>query len=159
MKDRIYIKELQDKKDKEVIIAGHMAKKRKLSNVIFLVLRDMTGNIQCVVDKKQEKLFELVKTITTESVLKITGILKQRDWEFWEGLKNYKMIEGTSSTPFGIDGIWYEDNNKTGTVEFGWAEIQVSDIEILALAKPLPFSLESRKPTRLKAIEKILEFS
>ena len=157
MKERTYIKELQDKKDKEVIIAGWMAKKRKLSNVIFLILRDMTGNIQCVVDKKQEKLFELAKTITTESVLKITGVMKQRDWDFWERLKSYTMIEGTSSTPLGIDGVWYEDNNETFRAEFGWAEIQVSDIEILAVANPLPFSLEEKRPNRLKAIQKILE--
>lgn len=70
MKNRILIKELQEHIEKEVVIAGWMHRFRNLGKVAFLLLRDKTGMVQCVLNPSE---IEAVKDLQVESVLKITG--------------------------------------------------------------------------------------
>ena len=70
MKNRILIKELPNHIDSEVIIAGWMHRFRNLGKIGFVLLRDKTGMVQCVVEPKE---LEVVADLQVESVLKITG--------------------------------------------------------------------------------------
>lgn len=70
MKNRIYIKELTQHVGEEATIAGWMHRFRNLGKVAFLVLRDKTGTVQCVIDADK---IDIVKDLQVESVLKITG--------------------------------------------------------------------------------------
>jgi nondiscriminating aspartyl-tRNA synthetase len=70
VKNRTYIKELSEHVGKEVTLAGWMHKLRNLGKVAFLVLRDKTGTVQCVLDAER---IDVVKDLQVESVLKITG--------------------------------------------------------------------------------------
>lgn len=74
MKNRILIKEIPKYVDKEVTIAGWMHKVRNLGKVAFVVLKDRSGFIQCVLDKN---LIEEVKNLHVESVLKVKGTVAQ----------------------------------------------------------------------------------
>ncbi|MCL2737280.1 MAG: aspartate--tRNA(Asn) ligase [Alphaproteobacteria bacterium] len=88
MKDRIHIGALPLEADAKVKIAGHAQVIRAQSAVIFIILRDITGTIQCVIDKSNP-LFELAESITTESVLEINGAIA--------------TTKVTNSTPAGIE--------------------------------------------------------
>lgn len=70
MKNRILIKELKSKINEEVVIAGWMHRFRNLGKVAFVVLRDRTGTVQCVLNPTE---IEIVKDLQVESVLKIVG--------------------------------------------------------------------------------------
>ncbi len=64
----IYINEI---KKGSVVLEGWVHELRDLANIKFLLLRDMSGIIQCVI--KDEKLFEEFKELSIESVIAIEG--------------------------------------------------------------------------------------
>lgn len=78
MKNRILIKKLPEYIGKEVVIAGWMHRFRNLGKIAFLILRDRSGMIQCVLDQNE---IEVVKNLQVESVLKVIGkvVKTQRD--------------------------------------------------------------------------------
>ncbi|MBN1924082.1 MAG: aspartate--tRNA(Asn) ligase [Nanoarchaeota archaeon] len=59
----------------KALIYGFLQETRVLSKIIFLIVRDVTGIIQCVV-KDDEKITELAKKINKESVIAVTGTVK-----------------------------------------------------------------------------------
>ena len=74
------IKEAMEKGDTEVNLRGWVYRERKSNKFIFIVLRDGTDIIQCVIPKsKNPKLFEMAEKLTIESSIQISGILKEDD--------------------------------------------------------------------------------
>ena len=75
----IYIEDLSEYVEKEVTLKGWLFNKRSSGKIAFLILRDGSGMIQCVVSKSDisEEKFSLVDDITQESSLSITGIVKE----------------------------------------------------------------------------------
>ncbi len=71
-KIRTHIAEIQTKIGEKVLIKGHAQTLRVQRSVAFIILRDVTGTVQCVIDSSHPQ-FELVRTLTTESVLEIVG--------------------------------------------------------------------------------------
>ena len=140
MKNRVYIKDLKDNIDKEVIIAGWVNVRRDQGKMIFFDMRDMTGLVQCVAlpnrmnienssaknsdafalgdtghgthDVENSLLGNLVKEIRPEWVLKITGIVNKRP----------------------------DKNVKQDTLN-GNVELEVINIEILNKAETAPFQV------------------
>ena len=49
MQNRIYIKDLKDSVEKEIIIAGWIDARRDQGKMVFFDMRDMTGKVQCVI--------------------------------------------------------------------------------------------------------------
>ena len=95
----------------EVTIMGWVNKRRNLSHLIFVVLRDRTGIVQIVVDEeKNSELYKLAKEIRTEFVVAATGIVIAR-------------------TPENIN-----PDMPTGKIE-----IEVKNMEILSEADVPPF--------------------
>ena len=74
MKNRTLIKELQNKVGEEVTIAGWMHRIRNLGKVAFVLLRDRSGMVQCVLNPTE---IEIIKYLQVESVLKIKGLVVQ----------------------------------------------------------------------------------
>jgi nondiscriminating aspartyl-tRNA synthetase len=70
MKNRILIKDLESYLEQEVLIAGWMHRFRNLGKVAFVILRDRSGMVQCVLNPAE---IEVIKDLQVESVLKITG--------------------------------------------------------------------------------------
>ena len=61
--------------DKEIEFSGVVDSVRDLQWVQFIVLRDATGKVQVTIEKSEEKnkeMVELVSSLTTESVIKVS---------------------------------------------------------------------------------------
>lgn len=58
----------------EALLTGWIESKMMLRNKIFIILRDWTGKIQVVVDKR-DKVFDLIKKIPRESFISVKGVL------------------------------------------------------------------------------------
>ncbi|OHR74552.1 asparagine--tRNA ligase [Bacillus sp. HMSC76G11] len=72
------IKEVSKFVDKEVTIGAWIANKRSSGKIAFLQLRDGTGFIQGVVVKAEvaEEVFQTAKSITQESSIYVTGVVR-----------------------------------------------------------------------------------
>ena len=64
-----------------VSISGWIHRKRDHGNLLFVDLRDHYGVTQCVVDKTNEKLLTIIDSLRSESVIKISGTVVERDKE------------------------------------------------------------------------------
>lgn len=71
----MYIKELSKYEGGEVSLKGWVANKRESKGLVFIILRDGTGQCQCVVDatKVSEELFNEARKATLETSLTLTG--------------------------------------------------------------------------------------
>ncbi len=120
MKNRIYIKDLKDNVgtrstssgQEEIIIAGWVDVRRDQGKMVFFDIRDMTGKVQCVALPSRTKVIEKGKEIRLEWVLKIKGIVNKRPVK----------------------------NVKAGVLN-GEIELEITDLEVLAKAEPLPFDM------------------
>src|ERR1035437_394749 len=112
MKDRTYIKDLNNFIGQEVIIAGWVDVRRDQGKMIFLDFRDMTGKVQGVILPSYTETLEMGKTLRNEFVVKVKGKVNKRP----------------------------EKNIKEGILN-GELELEIIEINILAEAAPLPFDL------------------
>ncbi len=71
--ERTYIKDI--KEGKEVVLKGWVYEMRDVSKLKFLVLRDYTGMIQCII--KDEKLGRIFSQLTLETVIEVYGKVKK----------------------------------------------------------------------------------
>ena len=93
----------------KVSLAGWINRKRDHGNVLFVDLRDHYGVTQCVIEKTNTKLLNLVDSLRVETVIKIDGTVVKREPDTINKSLN------------------------TGTIE-----IAVDNVEVLSEAKELP---------------------
>jgi len=93
----------------KVSLAGWINRKRDHGNVLFVDLRDHYGVTQCVIEKTNTQLLNLVDSLRVETVIKIDGTVIKRE----SGTINKSL--------------------NTGTIE-----IAVDNVEVLSEAKELP---------------------
>lgn len=74
---RIHIKELSAHIGKEASISGWVHGVRKQGSLVFVLLRDISGLLQVVVTKESEKALEIAKELRLESVIEVTGLVKE----------------------------------------------------------------------------------
>lgn len=86
--DRSYVKDL--KSGEKVLLKGWVYEYRGLSNLKFIILRDMTGMVQCVV--KDKGLVGQISNLTLESVIEISGKVKKANVRA-ESVRNNIEIE------------------------------------------------------------------
>ena len=118
------IKNLPSQEGKEVEIKGWVDTIREHGKLIFLEIRDITGTVQTLTTAKDETNFEIAKSLSKESSVRIMGEVKPRP-------------EGTQNK-----------NSPAGTVE-----IKISELEIYTKCPPLPFDIDNdelNEDTRLK---------
>jgi asparaginyl-tRNA synthetase len=74
-----YIQDLQSMAGQTVTLHGWVQNRRDSKGIVFIVLRDGTGFLQCVVleEKVGDALFERVKKLGLESAISITGEVKR----------------------------------------------------------------------------------
>ena len=72
-----YIEELSSKIDQKVTLKGWISNKRDSKSVIFIVLRDGTGLLQCVLEESAvgTELFDQIKRLPQESAIELVGII------------------------------------------------------------------------------------
>jgi asparaginyl-tRNA synthetase len=78
-KNRIYIKEIHQHVGQEVILAGWLYNKRSSGKIHFLLVRDGTNTIQCVVVQGEvsQEVFDTYNDLTQESSLIVKGVVKE----------------------------------------------------------------------------------
>lgn len=74
---RILISHLKENIGKTVRIDGFIHAIRDQGGIKFLQLRDISGIVQIVILKSEKEAFDLIKTLTLESVLEIEGNVKE----------------------------------------------------------------------------------
>ncbi len=76
---QVYINQLNNYKDKEVCLKGWLYNKRSSGKMQFLLVRDGTGLVQCVLFKgdASEELFNLCGTIPQESSVIVNGTVRE----------------------------------------------------------------------------------
>lgn len=77
MISRKYISDLPQFIGQNVSVCGFINTVRNQGGIKFILLRDNTGYLQCVVLKSNTQAFELVSTLSNESVIKVSGLLKE----------------------------------------------------------------------------------
>lgn len=104
---RILISQTPQLIGQEVTLAGWVDTKRDHGKITFIDLRDRSGKLQCVA-------YQMMGELTTESVVEVTGVIKER------GAKNVNLELAT-----------------------GKVELDVKSYQVLNLAKNLPLSLDT----------------
>lgn len=74
---RIQVKELSTKIGESVTIAGFAHSLRNQGKIAFLRLRDETGSVQIVSGTWNQAAFDVIKDLSLESVIEITGLVKE----------------------------------------------------------------------------------
>ena len=92
-----------------ISISGWIHRKRDHGNLLFVDLRDHYGVTQCVIDKTNEKLLTIIDSLRSESVIKISGKVVERDKE-----------------------------TINLSLETGKIEVSIEQLEILSMAEELP---------------------
>jgi aspartyl-tRNA synthetase len=114
MTGRIYIKDLNQHIDEEIIIAGWVDVRRDQGKMIFMDMRDMSGKVQCVALPMHAEAVEMASKVRPEWVLKVTGKVNKRP----------------------------ERNIKQGVLN-GDIELEILGIEVLNEAITPPFEITS----------------
>jgi aspartyl-tRNA synthetase len=74
---RTQIKNLTSEIGKSVEVAGFIHALRNQGKIAFLRLRDESGSVQIVSGGWKKDVFEIVKTLSVESVIRVTGLVKE----------------------------------------------------------------------------------
>jgi len=112
MKNRTYIKDINNFIGQEITIAGWVDVRRDQGKMIFLDFRDMTGRVQGVILPSNTLTLEIGKTLRNEFVVKVKGNVNERP----------------------------EKNKKAGVLN-GDIELEIKELEVLAEAAALPFDM------------------
>ena len=114
----------------KVSLAGWINRKRDHGNVLFVDLRDHYGVTQCVIEKTNTKLLNLVDSLRVETVIKIDGTVVKREPDTINKSLN------------------------TGTIE-----IAVDNVEVLSEAKELPMPVfgENEYPEEIRLKYRFLD--
>ena len=134
MENRILIKDLKEHIDQEIIIAGAVDLRRDHGKLIFLDLRDRTGMVQIVVNKKNENVYQALEAVKPEWNLKIKGLVKKRS----EHTVNPNILNGDLE----IEALEAEILGNAGELPF---EKNTGDISLETYLDYLPYTLRSEK--------------
>lgn len=77
---KIFLKDLKDYLEKEVVLDGFIDNIRNLQYVMFIILRDSTGKVQITLEKEDPKnteMINLMSGVSLESTIKVKGLLKE----------------------------------------------------------------------------------
>lgn len=75
----VYVKDLKDHTGKEVEIRGWLYNKRSKGKIIFILVRDGSGIVQCVAttDDISKEIFDQLDKLTQESSIIVTGSVRE----------------------------------------------------------------------------------
>ncbi len=101
---RTHIAEIPQKIGETITIKGHAQTIREQSAVAFIVLREITGTVQCVIERGTAA-FEIVKQITTESVISVMGTVvetKSTESGFEIHVSEIEILSLAEATPIPV---------------------------------------------------------
>lgn len=110
--ERTYIKDLKEHIGKEVTVKGWVDVRRDQGKMVFLDLRDMSGKVQAVVLPNHTEALEVAQRLRPEWVVSVSAQVNKRP-----------------------------ERNIKADILNGDIELEVLNIEVLSLARELPFQL------------------
>jgi aspartyl-tRNA synthetase len=129
---KIFVEDIKKKNLKEIRLLGWVHDYRDLKNNKFIILRDSTGSVQCVI--KNKDLFEKFKDISLESVIEVYGTLKKAEIksEFVDikdkeiEVKDFEILEKAERIPIPIkDKIETELSKR---INFRYIDVRKPDV-------------------------------
>ncbi|MDX9779336.1 MAG: aspartate--tRNA(Asn) ligase [Patescibacteria group bacterium] len=91
---RISINQAKLQAEGSVEIAGFVHNMRLMKGLAFIDLRDVSGNMQLVVEEKSGEAFNLANTLSLESVISVKGELKEKPAKKGDdaGVKDFELL-------------------------------------------------------------------
>ena len=114
MNERILIKDLGQHVGETVSISGWVSVRRDQGKLVFFDFRDRSGEVQGVVLPGDDALMETAKSIRTEFVVRVSGIVNQRP-----------------------------ERNVQADKQNGNIELEIKGLEVLNESETLPFDISS----------------
>ncbi len=125
---RTYIKDVKKSIGKSVKIEGFIHEIRDQSKVKFILIRDVTGIIQCVIKPVQKKIFNEITKIPRESVLIVDGNVKkekQAPGGIEISISKYEVLsEATSPLPISVVEKGKEVVSLPKKLDWRWLELR-----------------------------------
>ncbi len=121
MKNRIYIKDLKDHRDKEVTIAGWVDVRRDQGKMIFFEFRDISGKVQGVILPNAKEAHAVGSTLRSEWVVEVTGKVNSRP------PKNVQTEKQNGDIELEILSIKVLNQAETPVFELGTSGIEVGE--------------------------------
>ena len=91
-----YVNELKNYTNQEITISGFIDVVRDKKWVMFVVLRDSTGKVQLTIEKSDENnkdILDLLSNTTHDSVIEVSGIVKENSAVKLGGLEIIPKVE------------------------------------------------------------------
>lgn len=114
--ERSYVRDLRA--GENVLVKGWVYELRNLAKLKFVILRDFTGLVQCVVLADNKKLFEKVDDISLESVVFIKGKVKKANVKAELVRKDVEIEVSDIEVISKAEALPILVNEKTVTTEF-----------------------------------------
>ena len=110
--NKIYVNELNNYIDKDVVFSGFVDTIRDKKWVMFVILRDSTGKIQMTIEKSVEensKLLEIMNNLNKDSVIKVTGKLVSNEAVKLGGIEliptKIEILSNANELPFDYNNL------------------------------------------------------
>ncbi|MGC8564548.1 MAG: aspartate--tRNA(Asn) ligase [Fervidicoccaceae archaeon] len=130
LKERIFIADaLKKAQGEKAVVAGWIHSIRIVGGVAFIVLRDRTGLIQCVVKKDQnQEGYNLAKDLGSEDVVAIKGTLKESKSSLGGKEINIEAMEvlSRSEKPVPIDPEDWEKTNLATRLDWRFLDLRAT---------------------------------
>jgi len=114
--EKIYLNDLANYFNKEIVISGFVDKIRDLQYVQFIIIRDSSAKVQVTIEKNEEnkELNEIVSSLTKESTISIKGIIYEQPKVKLRGMEFIpSSIEVTSKSEEELPIDLLDYNNKS----------------------------------------------
>ncbi len=113
--NKIYVNELNNYIDKDIVFSGFVDTIRDKKWVMFVILRDSTGKVQMTIEKSVEEnsnLLEIMSNLSKDSVIKVTGKLVSNEAVKLGGIElipsKIEVLSNANELPFdynNLDGV------------------------------------------------------
>lgn len=133
---RTYISELKEKIGEKVRIRGRVDTIRDQGKIMFLVIRDKTGNVQTVAWHGDDEVFKQAKSLTQESVIDIQGEVKvaQQVKQGYELAIENLIVDSVAKTPLPITPEDEYVNNVTSLdkrLDYRWIDLRTQKNQLM----------------------------
>ncbi|MCF7866879.1 aspartate--tRNA(Asn) ligase [Candidatus Woesearchaeota archaeon] len=133
--DRTLINELGNKIGQSVLLKGWVSEIRNLNKIKFIILADRSGDIQTVAIQNETDMesFDLINTITKESVVELIGNVKENKTSKWgiEVIIEKCVLLNKADTPLPIDNSDKSNTHLDKRLDFRFLDTRNKKINAL----------------------------
>lgn len=125
----IPLNEVQGHIGELITLVGWVQTIRHQKKIQFLVLRDRTGLVQCVVDESHDEAFKAIAVLSEESVVRIEGLVvaeQQAKAGFEVHIQTVEVLSlADSQLPIPLRGPTVENTDQGLRMDFRWLDLRL----------------------------------